>query len=190
MTKAVKKKKRRMRKQVRKTLGALFLASAIGVAAIPTGSITGGQAEAAAAGRVDKLYIANNTGNAQYNETNQTQKTASDGKVYSMPVSNVPYIDADATIYTTGDGWFQFAYVSSKGSQTDAENKFAVILGFSQEGALPGGVLTIPDTVDAYLQYNDNQGSGTGYVAVGKSGNYLFYQVDNVTETSWLELAE
>lgn len=87
--------------------------------------------------------------------------------------SSIPIIDDDDTIYTTGDGMFQFAYVE-KGSGGD---KVAVIVGYDYERSLDQGVLTIPNTVDAYVKYTHAQGTAGGYVAVGKSGNILFYPV-------------
>ena len=87
--------------------------------------------------------------------------------------SSIPIIDDDDTIYTTGDGMFQFAYVE-KGSGGD---KVAVIVGYDYERSLDQGVLTIPNTVDAYVKYTHAQGTAGGYVAVGKSGNILYYPV-------------
>ena len=87
--------------------------------------------------------------------------------------SSIPVIDASDTIYTTGDGMFQFAYVE-KGSGGD---KVAVIVGYDYERSLDQGVLTIPNTVDAYVKFTHAQGTAGGYVAVGKSGNILYYPV-------------
>ena len=50
-----------------------------------------------------------------------------------------------------------------------------------------GGTLTIPDTVDAYLNFTDNSGSGKGLVAVGKSANFLFYTASENTLTKETE---
>lgn len=88
--------------------------------------------------------------------------------------SNIPIVDQNETIYTTGDGLFQFAYVKPSAASAD---KVAVILGYSR-AYLEGGNLEIPDTVDAYLKYSDNLGSNIGYVAVGKAGNFLYYKID------------
>lgn len=146
MAKAVKKKNRRMKKTVRKTLGTLFLVSAITVAAIPA----------------EGLQAAD--------EVNGPEVTV------DYKDCNIPYIeDPNETIYTTGDGQYQFAYVSPKNASSS--DKVAVILGYNG-GYLQNGALTIPDTVDAYLKYSDNLGTTSGYAAVGKSGNFLFYDVD------------
>ncbi len=137
----VAKKKRRLKKTVRKTIGALFLASAVAIAAIP----------------VDNL---------------QAEKPA--GVEVGVDIMNceIPIVSDKETIYTTGDGMYQFAYVSP--NNTSSNNKVAVILGYTG-GYLANGALTIPDTVDAYLKYSDNLGTSSGYAAVGKSGNHLFY---------------
>ncbi len=87
--------------------------------------------------------------------------------------SSIPVIKTTDTIYTTGDGMFQFAYVE-KGSGGD---KVAVIAGYDYERSLDQGMLTIPDTVDAYVKYTHAQGTSGGYVAVGKSGNILYYPI-------------
>ncbi len=146
MTNTAKKNKRRLKKTVRKTMGALFLVSALVVAAIP----------------VDNLRANDPLG-------------ARPAKV-AVDINNcrIPIVDEDETIYTTGDGRFQFAYVST--NDAAASNKVAVILGYDG-GRLEGGVLTIPDTVDAYLKYSENLGTTYGYCAVGKNGNFLFYEI-------------
>ena len=151
MANTVKKKNRRLKRSVRKTLGALFLASAIVVAAIPVDDL-----QAASTERTDKkvtleLY---DTPNADY-------------------ASSIPNITADNEIYTTGDGQFQFAYVSSTGNETGV--KFAVILGYTKGGQLPGGVLEIPNTVDAFKKFS-NDTTRSGYVAVNKNGDFLYYK--------------
>ena len=87
--------------------------------------------------------------------------------------SSIPIIQDTDTIYTTGDGMFQFAYID-KGSGGD---KVAVIAGYDYERSLDNGLLVIPDTVDAYVKYTHAQGTSGGYVAVGKNGNILFYPV-------------
>jgi hypothetical protein len=132
---------RRLKKQARRTLGALFLASAIVVAALP----------------VNELEAAT--------EEPEITVTARD--------TGIPVIEPSEPIYTTGDGRFQFAYVAPDGYG----NKVAVVLGYNK-GYLEGNSLVIPDTVDAYSKYSDNLGSNEGYVAVGKSGNFLFYKVE------------
>ncbi len=170
------KKKRVMKKQVRRTLGALFLASSIVVAAIPTGSYSGGEAQADPAtltigtNTKYKIGATGNTGVTIDTKIPHVQETYTrNGNTYNTP------------IYTTGDGWYQFAYVDEYGNPS-ATNRSAIILGFSHNGSIENNTLTIPDTVDGYKQYDDNQGSSGGYCAVGQSGNYLFYCI---TDTTW-----
>ena len=88
--------------------------------------------------------------------------------------SNIPIVGPSETIYTTGDGKFQFAYCEPTSTSTD---KVAIILGYNSSYLDANGSLTIPDKIDsAYLKYSDNLGSKDGYVAVGKSGKFLFYE--------------
>lgn len=152
MTKATKKKNRRMRKMLRKTLGTLFLVSAIVVAAIP----------------VDGLRAANNS-----DVTVLASRPAGEYKVtIEAEDTKIPVISTTEPIYTTADGSYQFAYVSTSGSS----QKFAVILGYNKLNVLAGNKLEIPEEVDAYVQYTHSEGTTKGYVAVGKSNNPLFYE--------------
>ena len=68
---------------------------------------------------------------------------------------SIPVVTDADTIYTTGDGMFQFAY-KEKNSGGD---KVAVILGYDYERSLSNGVLTIPDTMDAYVKYTHSEGT-------------------------------
>ena len=86
---------------------------------------------------------------------------------------SIPVVTDADTIYTTGDGMFQFAY-KEKNSGGD---KVAVILGYDYERSLSNGVLTIPDTMDAYVKYTHSEGTTGGYVAVGGNGSPLYYPV-------------
>ena len=88
--------------------------------------------------------------------------------------SNIPIVPDTETIYTTGDGKLQFAYYKPTPSSID---KVAIILGYNSSALDDDGALDIPNTIDnVYLKYSDNLGSAVGYVAVGKSGNFLFYE--------------
>ncbi len=152
MAKEVKKKSRRLKKTVRKTLGALFLASSLVVAAIP---VDGLQAETRASG-------ARAEGNVS---------VTTDSSV------KIPQIDEDTTIYTTGDRKYRFAYLSDGGT-----DKIAVLLGYGAL-TLENNTLVIPDKVDAYAKYTESLGTDDGYVAVGKNGNFLFYEKITLVET-------
>ena len=144
---AKKVKGRRLRKRIRKTLGALFLASAITVAAIPVDDIQ------ASVGEDGKIGVTMEK--EQY----------------------IPKIDTDpdvAPIFSTGDGVFQFAYVHLSGET--GGNKVAVILGYNSSGHnLEGGRLKIPDTVNVYDKFTDSQGTDQGYVAVNNNLKFLYW---------------
>lgn len=153
MSKAVKKKSRRMWRTVRKTLGTLFLVSALVIAAIP----------------VDGLQAANGTSTSTAN--------GRDDKYSWLPECSVPSIGDLATapeIYVDENRRFEFVYAEF-GSTWNA------IITEYNGGYVENGVLTIPDTISAYKRYNPNDGSG-GDVAVGRNGNFLFYR-DSETRT-------
>ncbi len=156
MTKSAKKKNLKLRRRIRKTAGALFLISSLIVAALP----------------VDNLSAAGETtGDSALGSA--TLWPDSVNKTITQEESGVPYVDTDEQVYTTGDGMFQYAYVYRKGQSSG--DKVAVIIGYSG-GQLDNNVLTIPDTVDVYKKHTHSKGSGSGYIAVGKSGNDLWYK--------------
>ena len=158
--KVTKKTNRKLKRQVRKTMGALLMMTAITVAAVPV-------PEVSASIDVDPKRVAV----VNYTDSTMTSYEDIDGK--EAPAtwnSTVPYVDENATIYTTGDGMFQFAYI--RPSSTDGD-EVAVILGANVTN-LPGGNLDIPDTVDAYKKYTANTTS-TGYVAVSRNNKFLYY---------------
>lgn len=143
-------KSRRLRKRVRKTLGALFLASAIAVAAIP----------------VDGLQ-ASGEGATELKVTVGEQDTT------------IPVLDTNEKVYATGDGVYQFAYVSNDRNNPHSGTRRAVIVGYNPPTSLAGNNLSIPDTVEVYDLFTDNLGSGSrGYAAVGKDGDFLFWRKD------------
>lgn len=151
---AVKKGRRRLKRSVRKTLGALFLASSIAIAAIPTEGL-----QAASNRTEDKKITAYPRNDTTHDSTLR---------------SDVPIVDKNTQIYTTGDGMYQFAFVRSGDAQTGQQ--IAVILNFNLIGNLPGGLLEVPNTVDAYRQYDTGSTSG-GYAAVNRSDEFLYYRV-------------
>ncbi len=153
MTKAARKKSRRLKRTVRKTLGTLFLVSALIIAAIP----------------VDGLR-AEETGGTDIAEL--AEDTTPEIRVDIF--QHVPRVSPSATIYTTGDGIFQFAYVDKEGTQTGSDLE-VVILGYKKEGELQNGLLEIPNTVDAYLKYSSSDGN-YGFAAVNKRGEFLYYR--------------
>lgn len=156
MAKAVKKKgrNRRLKKSIRKTLGALFLASALAVAAIPTEGLRAADGE---------VMVINN-GRSVTEDIFLNRK--------------IPEVTKDATIYTypmEGTGvTFRFAYVNKETGTESTDSRVAVILGYSQIGNLEGGTLRIPDTMEAYKKYSLT-GTDTGSVAVNMQGEFLYY---------------
>ena len=157
----MKKTRRIFNRSIRRTVGALFLASSVVVAAIPTGSYVGGQVEAANAcnGVIEPEYYIIQRGSG----------TATD----KTPVSEIPKIDAAANIYTTGDQTYYFAYVNSNGYDTQDTDKFAVITGYNASGAVDsGGNLYIPSEVMSYRKLSDAR----GYCLTNVSGEFLFYR--------------
>lgn len=156
MGKTVKKKSRRMWRTVRKTLGTLFLVSALVIAAIP----------------VDGLQASNGT------------STGSDGdgrddKYSWTPECQVPAISSLANpnpqVYVDKDQKLEFVYVEI------GNNWRVIITGYNGGLVTTDGTLVIPDRISAYKRYNPNVG-GTGYAAVGRKGNFLFYR-DTVQRT-------
>ena len=166
MTKGTKKTNRRLKKTVRKTLGTLFLISAIVVAAIPTEGL-----------RAETDALATQAAGHTHAETHTSKPYKvtiakdADEKAQNLPsTSNAPTMDTlipeipeNATIYTTetnSDGTtYQFSYGYYLGSWC------AVILGYNKNTTLTNNVLDIPNTVNAYIQPTGNEGTVNGYVA-------------------------
>ncbi len=184
MAKTTKKKNRKLRKQIRKTIGALLMVSAITVAAIPVQDVRGaGETETPTTDNIQKIKVLNYTSSAMntyeslsgYNNTTVDSSFIKSIEPYLR--SGVPYVDKNATIYTTGDGMFQFAFVKPSSTASD---EVAVILG-AVINSLPGNKLTIPANVDAYKKYTANT-TADGYCAVNRKGEYLYY-TDYVQKT-------
>lgn len=172
MAKTTKKKNRKLRRQIRKTVGALFMASAIVVAAIPVQDVRG--ADPNPAGTTKKIKVLNyTTADMDKYETNYNDSRADLSSIEPYLYSGVPYVAKNATIYTTGDGMFQFAFVKPSSTASD---EVAVILG-AVINSLPGNKLTIPANVDAYKKYTANTTSD-GYCAVNRKGEYLYYKAE------------
>lgn len=155
MSKAVKKKVRRLKKTVRKTLGTLFLVSALVIAAIPVDGLQ--------ASSVDDGIEAYAEGNASV----MAPTTAADIPQMLLPGDT----NGPTKIYTNATNTVQFAYLQ------DADKKYGAVLVGYAAGFLQGNSLDLTGTVDAYGQYRINDGGGTSsYVAVGVEGNFLFYR--------------
>lgn len=143
------KKSLKLRRRIRKTLGTLFLVSALVVAAIP----------------VENLQAVENL-------------PGDEEKVTLTPEdSRIPEITEADPVYMTGDGVYEFAYVFPKGV-VDGD-KIAVIMSYNSnvDENLSSGVLTIPNKVDAYKHYDPGTGTGSGYVAVNSKDEFMFYKV-------------
>ena len=144
-----KKKNYRLRRQIRRTLGTICLITALIVAAVP---VPGARAEG--------------------DTTVTAVKYTWDKLIGETGKSVIPVIAKDCnTIYTTGDGTYQFAFVRESDT---SPNMIAVILGYNG-GTLDNNYLEIPDTVEAYTKFNENLGTKTGYVAVSRSQMPLYY---------------
>lgn len=176
MTKGTRKTNRRLKKTVRKTLGTLFLISAIVVAAIPTEGL---RAEEDAVAQAAHSHVDTHTG-AEYKVS--IRRNAAEKQSDLLAGSGIPTMDnlipevaEGTTIYTTGtnetDGSnYQFAYIQNGGDWS------AILLGYNKDNTLPNNTLTIPNTVNAYIQPTGNLGTGNGYVAANRLGNPLYYE--------------
>lgn len=177
MTKGKKKINRRLKKTVRKTLGTLFLISAIVVAAIPTEGL---RAETDIATQAVSHTHADTHTSAKYKVS--IRRNAAEKQSDLLGGSNIPTMDTlipevaeGTTIYTTGtnetDGSnYQFAYIQNGGDWS------AILLGYNKDNTLPNNTLSIPNTVNAYIQPTGNLGTGNGYVAANRLGDPLYYE--------------
>lgn len=177
-----KPKRRATKKQIRRTVAGLFMATAITVAAIPTPEVEatfGSEAgpETIKVSLYNPMYDSSAsykgtytaaTGNllTNYKTDGSTSATTYESKV---PISTLSWVDdKERVVYTSGDGKFQFVYM--RRYQTDSD-RYAVILGYSGSDTN----LDIPDSLEGYLKYTDNV-SNTGYCLVAKNGEFLYYQ--------------
>lgn len=150
--KEIKRKNLKLRRRLRKTLGAVCLITALLIALIPVPETKAAE---------DKKYL--------WDEQIWKGSAAQSSSV-------IPVVPADCdTIYTTGDGTYQFAFVNASSTSPD---KVAIILGYNA-GNLADNKLVIPDSVDAFTKYNENLGSRTGYVAVSRSQKPLYYKAND-----------
>ena len=141
---------RRLKRSICRTLGALFLASSLVVAAIP----------------VDGLQAA--PGDTYTDESVTVNVYENNG---------VPEVDKNATVYSyfmEGTGvTFRFAYVSVNGKE-EGDSRYAVILGYEQIGDLADGVLNVPSNMEAYRKYSV-ESTDTGSAAVNLKNEFLYY---------------
>lgn len=173
-----KKGSRRLKRSVRRTLGTLFLVSALAVAAVPTEGL---QREAQAFVDTPSVYTSDLT----------WEKVKNGAGGYSSAIPLIKKSDF-ADIYTDETGKFQFAWLDSlKGHQGDwyvggsADPSGAMILRY-EKGNNDDSTLVIPETVSAFASYATNQ--GTNDVAVSQNHEVLYYmskeyKVNTETET-------
>ncbi|MDE7332394.1 MAG: leucine-rich repeat protein [Lachnospiraceae bacterium] len=180
MVKGTKKKKnRKLGRQIRKTVGALLMVSAIIVAAIPVQDISAYPMPDTESNRQqEKIKVA--VMRDQGNGLTQAETIGISTAEYSEYQSSIPYVndarrkdDKEKIVYTSGDGKFQFVYIRPNIS---TPNKVAMILGYN-EGVLEDSTLTIPDTMRAYRKYRENI-SDEGYCLVSQNDELLHYRVD------------
>ncbi len=162
MKKGAKKKNRKLRRQIRKTIGALFMASAIVVAAVPVQDVSADGENAGRAALPKKVWIWDTdiSGDKPANEYT------------SFCESTIPSVTANETIYSSGDGKFQFAYVNPS---TGGGSKVAVILNYVQDN-LPNGTLEIKDSMEAFRKYRATSTDGY-YCLVTQNDEFMFYDV-------------
>lgn len=172
--KVKKKKNMKLRRQLRKTLGCLFMISAIIVTAIP----------------VQPLEAADSAEGWDTAAAPWVTSKTNNGGTGGTPVTDapIPYLNpSDTTVYQDEDGNFQFAYVDRSGATNSTDkNKFAVIVGYNKAQELTNKTLKIPRVLDAYIKYTDTGTSGSdGFAAAGKTGVPLYYKA--TTRTKYLE---
>lgn len=182
MAKTTKKKNRRLKRQIRKTVGALLMVSAITVAAIPVQDVSANPTDTSE--KIVKVAVMSDhptTGNGEVAGSVTIQN-----KNYT---SSIPYAkdrtvpagtkNLEQIVYTSGDGLFQFVYIRPT---TSNPNKVAMILGYNKEQTLPDSSLIIPDQLEAYKKYSDNV-TREGYCLVSKLDEFLHYEVqEHLTE--------
>lgn len=180
MVKGTKKKKnRKLGRQIRKTVGALLMVSAIIVAAIPVQDISA-YVYPDNEGRVQEkmVKVAVSLGGP---EKSTPVEIANSNIQYLQTGNNIPYVndprrtdEKERIVYTSGDGKFQFVFIRPN---INTANKVAMILGYSMEGELADSTLRIPDTMEAYRKYRENV-TDAGYCLVSKDDELLHYMVE------------
>ncbi|MCR5033479.1 MAG: hypothetical protein K6A92_11550, partial [Lachnospiraceae bacterium] len=143
-----------VKRRARKTTAVALMISAMVVAAIPTP-----KAEADTNISVEETYAEG------------TSKTYSAANAVSGSAT-MPYVTATDTIYCNEDATFLFAYVWDPAGAVQV----ATIVGYSYHN-LPNGALTVPENLDAYIQYNNTLGTARGIVAATSVGQPLFYRL-------------
>ncbi|MBQ8877159.1 MAG: leucine-rich repeat protein [Lachnospiraceae bacterium] len=185
MAKSTKKKNRKLRKQIRKTVGALFMVSAIVVAAVPVQDVAANPHKDESNEYVDKPsevkiavwddYHYGASDNSSEQNTNVIKNSACKSTIpyvrdFINSTTNETEKDKYRQIYTSESGDYQFAYIPKQAGDTE---RVAVILRFS--GTSEYENVTIPNELEAYRKISLNQ-SGTNYCVVNEDNNFLYYK--------------
>lgn len=145
-----KKKGRRLKRSIRRTLGTLFLISALLVAAIPAD-------------------------NLRASDGNDIMPYAASSAPSHKPEADIPKLESTDVVYVNKDTTIKFVYVpDDRNSSTPTYN--TIIVDYQLLGNLAGNTLEIPNEMSAYRQYKSSGGQTGNYAAVGRNGNFLFYR--------------
>ena len=163
-----KKNNRRLKRQIRKTVGGLLMASAIVVAAIPVPDVAATPLENSKP--ASKVWIWDNVQTPTEGEPTGRPTGKPSDSIASYCENTIPYVPDNSIVYTSGDGRFQFAYVDP-GSGI----KVAVILNYNPT-VLTDSTLTIPNTMEAFRKYKTTSTEGY-YCLVTQDDEFMFYDV-------------
>ena len=155
-----KKKNRKLRRQIRKTIGALLMVSAITVAAVPVPDIS---ANPSVGNGSEKIKVA-----VTSTEGEVKPADATDGYASVVPYVKDAPTDKDKIIYTSGDGKFKFAFIRNVG---------AVLLDYQDSQSET--TLTIPNQLEAYRSYANNYQDAAYYCLVSSNNELLGYKLQN-----------
>lgn len=169
--KNLKKKGKRLKRTIRKTLGTLFLVSALVVAAIPVDYL-----------QADEVAVEEGTDTEVPRPAEPMKVTIGNGTEITTKIPNITdkefMFNGKYLVYSSADLVFNFVV---SGIHTDKQ--YAVIVGYNdqyqQNNVKPNNVLTIPDTVDAYTDYD-----GRSCAIGGMKGELLFYRILVKPETT------
>lgn len=173
MKKGAKKKNRKLRRQVRKTVGALFMASAIVVAAIPVQDISAYPSNTGRSSEKIKVAVTSEEGEIKAGD-------AEYGYASQVPYAQKSTDQSEKIVYTSGDGMFQFAYTYISNT-----NRGAVILQFDNVNG--SDTITIPKEIEAYRKYAPNY-TNQGYCLVSLNDELLGYREQEQLTTDSGEL--
>lgn len=155
-----KKKNRKLRRQIRKTIGALLMVSAITVAAVPVPDISANPTVGSDKEPI-KVAVTSTEGEVK-------PADATDGYASVVPYVKDAPTDKDKIIYTSGDGKFKFAFIRNVG---------AVLLDYQDSQSET--TLTIPNQLEAYRSYANNYQDAAYYCLVSSNNELLGYKLQN-----------